>query len=283
MKKIISVTLLFITVFLLLVSCGSSVRIKPSYDDSSPQTEEATETDPGNTLATWDISRVDDYQADIFCDPSELLEKWMAVEGLTLEDLDARGCRQLVLVVLKRMTDYNTIVTCYEKNSKGEWAAVDGLTELSGTCGTNGVSHDRYAGDRTSPAGLYQLGTCFGNEGKPKGLKMPWRKITENSVWIGRRGEYYNTWQEVDEFEEFDTGSGEHLIEYTSSYALACVIRYNMKPYMVQGKGAAIFFHVSTTDTAGCIGLPYNDFRSCLLWLNKSKNPYILITGNTDK
>ena len=71
----------------------------------------------------------------------------------------------------------------------------------------------------------------------------------------------------------------EHLEDYQSAYAYACVIRFNTAPYTIPERGCAIFFHCSKGATGGCIGLPEADMVNTLLWLDPQENPYILITG----
>ncbi|MCQ2386470.1 MAG: hypothetical protein MJ078_07345, partial [Clostridia bacterium] len=196
------------------------------WDDSAPQDEKPQGTDPGLTLAKWDLSKAYNYPYNEDCTPEVFFQEWMDVEGLTEADLEARDCRQLVIVAAMDINNSRTKLTCYKKQNNGKWVAVDGLTALDGTLGKNGISHDRAEGDGTSPAGLWQIGTAFGNEDKPAGLKLPWREITQESVWIGSKGRYYNTWQEIDKIEDaqFSYSSGEHLIEYQQAYSLACVI-----------------------------------------------------------
>ena len=258
--------------------------IEPCWDDFSPQEGSPIKPEPGDTKETWDLSIAALFPADEDCTDDEFFAKWMAVEGLTTADLDARGCTQLVISALRPSMTCSTYLTCYEKQADGSWKAAEGLNRVKGSCGKNGINHNRVQGDNTSPAGLYQLGTAFGNLPKPEGLKMPWRDVTEKSEWIGTNSSrYYNTWQELDDpaiqREGFDRDSGEHLIDYQEAYAYACVIRFNMPPYAVRNRGAAIFFHVSRGATAGCVGLPFEDFENCLLWLDPDQTPCILITG----
>lgn len=258
--------------------------IEPSWDDFTGQEGDPITPEPGNTKDSWDLSIADLFPADADCTDEEFFAKWMAVEGLTTADLDARGCKQVLISALKPDSECMTTFSCYEKQEDGTWAPVEGLTKMKGSCGKNGINHDRVQGDNTSPAGLYQIGTAFGNESMPEGTKMPWRDVTENSEWIGtNRSKYYNTWKELDDpaiaDEEFTTDDGEHLCEYITAYALACVVRFNMPPYAVKNRGAAIFFHVSRGATAGCIGLTYDNFKKCLLWMDPEMVPCILITG----
>ena len=79
----------------------SALALPPESDgrESIPQTGEPVFPQPGDTTDTWDPAREGDFPPDARCSPRELLDKWMAVEGLTLADLEARDCRQLVLAV----------------------------------------------------------------------------------------------------------------------------------------------------------------------------------------
>ena len=71
----------------------------------------------------------------------QLLEKWMAVEGLTMEDLDERGCQQLVLVVARETDGVQTYTICYQKQADGSWDSVNGLTWMQGWTGSLSLIH----------------------------------------------------------------------------------------------------------------------------------------------
>lgn len=256
---------------------------KKLLPESIPQSGEPITPQPGDTTSTWDPSKTAAFPVDEECSDTQLLEKWMAVEGLTDSDLEQRNCKQLVLVVAQETNGLETYTSCYERQPDGSWAVVDGLTRMNGHTGSNGIRHNRKRDTNTSPAGLWGLGTAFGNAEKPAGLKMPWRDITPNSDWVcDANSRYYNTWQERDDptlTESWDYSDIEHLEDYTSAYAYACVIQYNTPPYTVADRGCAIFFHCSKGTTAGCIGLSETDMVNTLLWLDPEKNPYILISG----
>lgn len=253
------------------------------WDESTHQQGAPITPQPGDTQHTWDASRAEDYPADSDCSDLELLEKWMAVEGLTMADLDKRACRQLVLVVAREADGVQTDTVCYQKQADGSWTAVDGLRRMQGWTGGNGILHGRQRNSDTSPAGLWSLGLAFGNAPRPAGLKMPWRDITPHSDWVCDADSiYYNTWQERDDPNLLETWSDdvEHLEEYVNSYAYACVVRFNTPPYTVPERGCAIFLHCSKGPTAGCIGLPEADMVRTLLWMDPEQSPHILITGH---
>lgn len=252
------------------------------WDESTYQNGDPITPQPGDTKDTWNPALSNEYPTDGDCSDMELLDKWMAVEGLTMDDLDERGCEQLVLVVARETDGVETYTNCYQKQSDGSWNSVNGLTWMHGWTGSNGIMHGRMRNTNTSPAGLWPLGLAFGNSEKPEGLKMPWRDITPNTDWVcDENSVYFNTWQEQDDPAILDTWSNdvEHLEDYPNAYAYACVIRFNTAPYTIPKRGCAIFFHCSKGATGGCIGLPKSDMVNTLLWLDPNQNPYILISG----
>lgn len=253
------------------------------WDESTLQIGEAISPQPGDTSSTWNPDLAASYPADEDCGDMELLEKWMAVEGVTWADIEERQCTQLILVCAQE-DGVSTITTCYERQDGGTWAAAEGLTRMSGWVGSGGVMHNRQRNTNTSPAGLWSLGLAFGNEEEPEGLHIPWRDITSNSEWVcDANSIYFNTWQERNDptLEETWNDDVEHLEDYQTQYAYACVIRYNTPPYTIPSRGCAIFLHCSTGSTGGCVGLPREDMVNTLLWLNEGRHPYVLITGQT--
>lgn len=253
------------------------------WDESDYQKGVPASPQPGDTKDSWNPSLAEAYPPDRECSDMELLEKWMAVEGLTMKDLDERGCRQLVLVAAQETDGIQTCTSCYQKQTDGSWNSVDGLTQMRGWTGNNGIMHGRKRNSNTSPAGLWSLGLTFGNARKPMGLKMPWRDVTPNTDWVcDEESIYFNTWQERNDptVTEFWGDDVEHLEDYSMAYAYACVIRFNTPPYTIPERGCAIFLHCAKAATGGCIGLPETDMVNTLLWLDPSQNPYILITGH---
>lgn len=237
----------------------------------------------GDTTPTWDAARADTFPPDWACTDRELLEKWLAVEGLSLSDLEERNCRQLVLTVALETDGVETVNVCYARQEDGSWESLLPLSRLMGHVGKNGIYHHRVINSGTSPAGLWPLGMAFGNAERPQGLKLPWRDVTDQSDWVcDTASPYFNTWQERDDpaiTTPWDYDEGEHLADYQSAYAYACVIGFNLPPEADRERGCAIFLHCGTRGTEGCISLPENDLLKILTWLDPAENPYILITG----
>lgn len=236
----------------------------------------------GDTTPSWNPARAEAFPADAACDPALLLEKWLAVEGLTAADLEARDCGQLILTAAQAPEGVETVTVCYERDESGAFVPAEGLSRLAGYVGRNGIKHDRKRDSFTSPAGLWALGYAFGNEAPPEGLKLPWRQVTPNSDWVcDSDSVYFNTWQERDDpaLTESWSDDVEHLENYPTQYAWACVIEFNLPPEAVPERGCAIFLHCSEGGTAGCVGLRRADMYAVLQWLDPEKQPYILITG----
>ena len=255
-------------------------------ESSAEQTgEDAISDEPkpqaGDTTQSWNPALAEAWASDGACGDAELLEKWLAVEGLTQCDLDARACRQLILVSAQPTDGVESLTVCYERETGGSFAAVEGLPRMHGHVGKNGILHDRRRNSNTSPAGLWALGTAFGNAEQPEGLKLPWRQVTPNSDWVcDEDSPYFNTWQERDEPGLLPWSDDvEHLEDYPELYAYACVIEFNRPPEVDPERGCAIFLHCSERGTGGCVGLPREDLLAVLRWLDPAKNPYILITG----
>ena len=235
----------------------------------------------GDTTPTWRPELAENYPQDGDCDGNMLLEKWMAVEGLTTADLDARNCRQLILASAQPSDGVTTLTVCYERGADGTFYPVSGLDRLQGFVGKSGIMHDRRRNTNTSPAGFWAIGTAFGNEAPPEGMKLPWRQVTPNSDWVcDDQSPYFNTWQERGNPGLIPWSDDvEHLEDYPTQYAWACVIEFNRPPDVVPDRGCAIFLHCARTGTGGCVGLRREDMLSVLKWLDTEKNPYILITG----
>lgn len=272
------------TVVIPSVSTEPSVSVSPPEETTAPapEPERPLPSLPGSTAAGWDAARADGFPADADCTPEQFLEKWLTVEGLSRSDLDARGCRQLVLAAAQ--TDgVTTLTTCYEKGDDGIWRHADSLQEMPGWVGAKGIAHDRRRYTDTSPAGLWGLGTAFGNGEKPAGLLLPWRDVTPRSDWVcDADSPWFNSWQERSDSSSDDNWNyddAEHLADYPTQYAWACVIAYNLPPDPVPERGCAIFLHCAKGPTEGCVGLRRADMRSVLGWLDAEKHPLILITG----
>lgn len=211
------------------------------YEKFTPQQKESARN---NALASWN---------------SESNE----IKNLLANSATAQKTDQIILVVDHSLSLWNKI--------DGDWQE-----DFETYCGygRNGLSWDRYAGDKTTPIGSFPILYSFGLGDNP-GTEMTYKKITPRS-YLSAEPSTYNTW-----VESSYRISGEHLQDYYQ-YEYAMNIGYNINP-TVYGKGAAIFLHCKSTDrwyTSGCVSVPENIMLDLLLKCHNGV--YIVIVPNAE-
>lgn len=158
--------------------------------------------------------------------------------------------------------------------------------------GKNGITQNKEEGDKKTPLGLYKIGPAFGT--KELNINYPYLTITKNSYFVDDiNSAFYNNWVELGDIpihgysyvtnsDKITWNSAEHLIDYPIAYELGLIIEYNMEN-TIKGKGSAIFCHIKNKDyTEGCIAINKNDMEYIINWLDKDKNPHILIQTKRD-
>lgn len=190
------------------------------------------------------------------------------MEGLG-RDLATLTYDQLVLV----LADGSACrVYAYDKGEGGIWEKALGF---SGFVGEKGVSSAKREGDKRTPAGIFRLGSAFGNEETPN-PDYPFRAVTQESFWVDDPdSRFYNQWVEGEA--ERDWSSAERLANSPTAYALAVVVEYNYGQEAEPGKGSAIFLHVGDEPTSGCIALEKADLTALVQWLDEDASPRIVI------
>ena len=204
--------------------------------------------------------------------PAELtapdeMETILTQGGTSLQQLSDIGCTQLVTVSSSGSSSEIRFFEC-ENNT---WTADASLT-CSGFVGSNGVTSDMHEGGYASPFGLYHIGDAFYINDQPAtGLNS--FRITSDTYWVDDPdSSHYN--QRMEGTAEKDWNSAEHMISI-DGYRYGFVIDYNTAA--AYGKGSAIFFHISSGPTAGCVGTSESNVLAYLSKLNASANPFILI------
>ena len=240
-------------------------------EQTQPETTEATEETMEQTTPTTSQPTQPTQPTQPQTSNSSELERMLAQCGESCQSLAGKNCTQLVTVSAKGITADIRFFT-YEN---GQWQERTGM-RTSGFVGRNGVTSPDYKreGDGCTPKGLYPVGLGFYIPSMPNsGLDM--FQVTQDTYWVDDPdSRYYN--QRVEGTENKDWKSAEHMISYTRQYQYGFVVDYNMDP-IVKGKGSAIFFHVSTTSTAGCIATSESMVLSYLAQLDKAQRPHILI------
>lgn len=234
---------------------------KEPTETSSPASVTEPATDASGDAATEKTTNLQQAQAQ----PAELVTA-LETAGYSVNDLSAQ---QLIVVNSQGNSAY---VSMYQKDSGGQWT--DSGISCYGFVGQNGVDEKSMEGDYKTPFGLYSIGDAFYIDSPPQ-TNLNSFHITNDTYWVDDpNSAYYN--QRVEGTANMDWSSAEHMISYYSSYKYGFVINYNTNP-IVPGKGSAIFFHVGSSPTAGCIAVSEGDLLNYLSILDKNQNPYILI------
>lgn len=221
---------------------------------------------PNPTYGAWEDNLVENYSKLSAQEKSDVrrdaLKQWSSIqnniENLLTNSATAQKTDQIILVIDHTLSLWNKI--------DGKWKK-----DFESYCGygSNGLSWDRTAGDKTTPIGAFPILYAFGQGDNP-GTEMTYKKITPKSYLSGEKSSY-NTWVESSR-----RISGEHLQDYYQ-YEYAMNIGFNINP-TVYGKGAAIFLHCKSMGhwtTAGCVSVPEDVM---LKLLRKSHNgEYIII------
>ena len=179
---------------------------------------------------------------------------------------------QLILVDSSQNGGSNATVRLYQKNGDS-WQAADGFEEISAFVGSEGVG-EASEGVSVTPMGLFGIPTAFGFDGSID-TGLDYFQITDDTYWVDDpNSRYYN--QRVENPEDKDWESAEHMIDFPDNYSCGFVFDYNMNP-AAPGMGSAFFMHVSTQPTHGCVGVSQEDMLRILQWLRQDASPQILI------
>lgn len=141
-------------------------------------------------------------------------------------------------------------------------------------------------GDGRSPAGIFALGTAFGDTAQPlPGLKTPYLQLTPSIECVDdSSSKYYN--RVIDRSDVVpDWNSSEHMRIVGEAYRWGIVVGHNggdMKSDAnppVPGSGSCVFLHIwrsSTQGTAGCTAMPQNHLETLLTWLEPTRKPLLV-------
>ncbi len=246
--------------FIVLNVLGIGILGKIGNDILSKKAEQTTQETTQQVPQTTELTEI--KQPDN-------LSYILSESGYTYEDLT--NTKQLI-TVHKNNGEY--IIECFEY-SNGQWANTDIIEKAH--VGKNGTisADEKRESDYYTPRGLYRIGFAFGKKENP-GTIMEYRTIDDNIYWVDDSDSpLYNQWVNS-EGREITWNSAEKMCTY-EEYNYGAVIEYNTDP-IVKGKGSAIFLHVGSKFTAGCVASDEETIVAILKWLNPDYNPKILIT-----
>lgn len=242
----------------LLTACAYKEPVLPRETTAPP--EKAGEVQPTEVTT-------EPPTQPVITAPAALSAKLEAC-GTCLEELALLSCKQLVTVD----ADGSTAQIDLYILENNQWLRQEALS-CSGYVGQRGTKEQKTEGDMATPKGLFPVGQGFYIDEAPQtGLQL--FQITADTYWVDDpASRYYN--KRIEGTENKDWMSAERMHAYDTAYEYGFVIDYNLEaiPYA----GSAIFFHVGSRPTFGCVATQKSFVLQYLAILNETENPYILI------
>jgi L,D-peptidoglycan transpeptidase YkuD (ErfK/YbiS/YcfS/YnhG family) len=199
---------------------------------------------------------------------------------------------QLLVVVSSDWNAVDGTLYCYERSTSSlEWTLSS--PPIPVTLGKQGMAwgrgmHDlddtqtfpKKEGDRRSPAGIFSLGSIFGDALHQQYSKnMPFLLITDDLECVDDSNSvYYNQLVRANSIEKKDWKSSEKMASIGFLYALGLVIEHNVNP-VEAGMGSAIFMHIwrgQGLGTLGCTAMEEKNLNEIVSWLDREKNPCLV-------
>lgn len=245
------------------IATADSVKLPSTV---SAETEVTTQEITTFSEETTEYESIPENQAEQSEIPQEL-QTLLSMGNCNSDTLDAVNTNQLI-VVNSGGTTAN--ISFYEKTNE-KWAKDENLT-CTGFVGSEGTV--TYMSEQVSgtPKGFYSIGSAFYQYNAPYTCLNTF-KITNDTYWIDDPdSKFYN--QRVEGVADKDWKSAEHMMSIPN-YKYGFVINYNTPAEY--NKGSAIFFHIGSNPTNGCVAASENMVLAYLAKLNAGENPYILI------
>lgn len=150
-----------------------------------------------------------------------------------------------VLTVVEGTGGSSCRVYVFEKDENGQW---EQQFVTDGYLGRNGMSSSRSTGDKTTPIGLFELNTPFGQKPALEGFPDNYIQVDESYLWSDAENRLVTG----------VTGYGEWVgtAGYADYYDYCLDMGYNRNA--VPGKGSALFLHChggGRTETSGCVSI----------------------------
>ena len=138
--------------------------------------------------------------------------------------------------------------------------------------GKNGLSSDKFEGDKKTPKGIFKLGSLFYRKDRKKLIKIETKlnikPILKNMAWCNdvRNKKYYNKQIKINKSTRYEI-----LFRKDYKYDLFIPILYNSNRVTL-GRGSAIFIHLTKNyvSTAGCIAINKKDFKILIKIINRN-------------
>jgi L,D-peptidoglycan transpeptidase YkuD (ErfK/YbiS/YcfS/YnhG family) len=209
--------------------------------------------------------------------------------GAFAQPLDA-DIRQLIVSLAPDWPASQGTLQRYERGPDGRWQRVgdsvpvlygkNGLAWGRGVRGTEEPGLRKREGDGRSPAGVFAIGTIYGNDARlPDGADFPFHQVTASDAWPDDPANpFYNrhvtvvgtkpAWFEA---QRMRTGD--------AAYRWRVEIRHNADP-VEPGAGSATFFHIrrgETRRTTACTTMAEPALQEMVVWLRAAAKPHYVL------
>ncbi len=200
------------------------------------------------------------------------------------------GARQLLLVKTENWQAVNGVLQRYERrDAHSDWRRVG--VPIAVVVGRNGLAWGRgleanpssgpmkTEGDGKAPAGIFRLGTAFGQSprGVP-GLRLPYLYLGDAVECVDDpRSRYYNQLVARAKVAQADWQSSERMWQQPL-YKWGVVIEHNSGTVQ-QKAGSCIFLHIwdgPDRGTSGCTALDKRKLLETMKWLNAKRQPVLV-------
>lgn len=207
--------------------------------------------------------------------------------GASAQPLGA-DIRQLIVSVAPDWAASQGRLQRYERGPDGNWQPVgesvpvlygkNGLAWGRGVRGADEPGPRKREGDGRSPAGVFALGTIYGNDARlPDGADFPYHQVTANDAWPDDPANpFYNQHVTVNAAAAPPWFAAQRMRTGDAAYRWRVEIRHNADP-IVPGAGSATFFHIrrgETRRTSGCTTMGEPALRELVVWLRAAAKPH---------
>lgn len=202
----------------------------------------------------------------------ENLLRGLTIPGMPTPANPMGDTSQMVVVSMPSQTAVQGTLTAFEKDANGQWKPVIG--PVPAFVGSKGIGKPEDNVHRT-PEGTFAFGKAFGRLDNP-GTKMPYTKVDNQDWWDGNMAS--PTYNRMVRQPNSPGEGSENLYDMGPAYDYAVQMVHN--PTNTPGNASAIFLHVGSEPTWGCVAIPLAAMKQVLEWLDPAKNPKISVGVN---
>jgi len=199
--------------------------------------------------------------------------------------------QQLIVSVAPDWAAWQGTLQRYERGPDGQWRKVgasvpvlygkNGLAWGRGVRGTDEPGLRKREGDGRSPAGVFAIGTIYGNDARlPEGADFPFHQVTASDAWPDDpKNPFYNQHVVVDSANPPAWFASQRMRLGDAAYRWRVEIRHNADP-IEPGAGSATFFHIrrgETRRTSACTTMAETALRDMVVWLRAAAKPHYVL------